>query len=138
MFLVQTCADAEIKRQDRVENKWICWQRRLGYMPWATIQQMINSCQGLDNLQGIAMPSNYISANVRMRKATNLDQPSSNPTRAERPMQIVHFDLFGPFKQSSFAGHSYCGVFVDHFLYTWVYTVKNKSEASKSSMLIQL
>jgi hypothetical protein len=129
LFHVQTCADAEIKRHDRVENKWICWHRRLGYMPLATIQQMINSCQGLDDLQGIAMPRNYISANVRMGKATNLDQPSSNPTRAERPMQIVHFDLFGPCKQSSFAGHSYCGVFVDdHSRYTWVYTVKNKSE----------
>jgi hypothetical protein len=44
-------------------------------------------------------------------------------------MQIVHLDLFGPCKQSSFAGHSYCCVFVDdHSHYTWVYTVKNKSE----------
>ncbi len=53
---------------------------------------MINSCQGLDDLQGIAMmPRNYISANVRVGKATNLDQPSSNSTRAEWPMQIVFF-----------------------------------------------
>jgi hypothetical protein len=129
LFHVQTCADAEIRRHDRVENKWICWHRRLGYMPLATIQQMINTCQGLDDLQGIAMPRNYVSANVRMGKATNLDQPLPNLTRAEKPMQIVHFDLFGPIKQPSFAGHSYCGVFVDdHSRYTWVYTVKNKSE----------
>ena len=91
---------------------------------------MINTCQGLEDLQGIAMPRNYISANVRMGKATKLDQPSANPSRAQSPMQIVHFDLFGPCKQSSFAGHSYCCVFVDdHSHYTWVYTVKNKSEA---------
>ena len=108
LFHVQTCADAEIRRHDRVENKWICWHRRLGYMPLATIQQMINTCQGLEDLQGIAMPRNYISANVRMGKATKLDQPSANPSRAQSPMQIVHFDLFGPCKQSSFAGHSYC------------------------------
>ena len=129
LFHVQTCADAEIRRHDRVENKWICWHRRLGYMPLATIQQMINTCQGLDDLQGIAMPRNYVSANVKMGKATNLDQPSPNLTRAQSPMQIVHFDLFGPIKQPSFAGHSYCGVFVDdHSRYTWVYTVKNKSD----------
>jgi hypothetical protein len=61
------------------------------------------------------MPRNYISANVRLGKATNLDQPSLNPTRAESPMHIVYFYRFGPCKQSSFAGHSYCGVFVvDH------------------------
>jgi hypothetical protein len=35
----------------------------------ATIQQMINTCEGLDDLQGIAMPHNFI---VRMGKATNL------------------------------------------------------------------
>jgi hypothetical protein len=69
-------------------------------MPLATIQSMINTCHGLDNLQGIAMPRNYISANVGMGKATNLDQPSPNPTRAESPTQIVHLYLFGPCKQS--------------------------------------
>ena len=118
LFHVQTCADAEIKRHDRAENKWICWHRRLGYMPLDTIQQMINTCQGLDDLQGITMPHNYVSANVRRGGATNIDQLKSNSTRAERPMQIVHFDLFGPCKPS-FAGHCYCCVFVDdHSRYT--------------------
>jgi hypothetical protein len=61
LFHVQNCADAEIKRCDQVENKWICWYRRLGYMPWitVTVQQMINhinTCQGLDYLQGVSMP----------------------------------------------------------------------------------
>ena len=83
LFHVQTCADAKIKRHDRVEYKWIRWHRRLGFTPLATIQQMINTCQGLDALQGIAMPRNYISANVRMGKATNLDQPLLNPTCAQ-------------------------------------------------------
>jgi len=88
-------------------------------MPLATIQQMINTFQGLDDLQGVAMPRNYISANVKVGKATNLDQPSQNLTRAQNPLQVVHFDLFGPCKQASFAGHSHCCVFVDdHSRYT--------------------
>jgi hypothetical protein len=113
LFHVHTCADAEIKRHDRAENKWILWHRRLGYMPFDTIQQMINSCQGLDDLQGISMPRNYISASVKQGKATNMDQPKSIETRADRPLQVVHFDLFGPCKHSSFAGHNYCVVLVD-------------------------
>jgi hypothetical protein len=85
-----------------------------------TIQQIINTCQGLDDLQGTTMQHNYVSANVRRGKATNIDQPKSNSTLGERPMQIVHFDLFGPCK-SSFAGHCYCCVFVDdHSRYTGV------------------
>ncbi len=42
---------------------------------------------------------------------------------------MVHFDLFGSCKHPSFAGHKYCVVLVDdHSRYTWVYTVKNKSD----------
>ncbi len=93
LFHVQTCADADIRRQDRVENKWICWHPRLGYMPLATIQQMINTCQGLDDIQGIAMPRNYISANVRMGKATKLDQPSAIQVCSEPYANCS----FGPF-----------------------------------------
>jgi hypothetical protein len=100
LFHVQTCADADIRRHDRVENKWICWHQRLGYMPLATIQQMINTCQGLDDLQSIEMPRNYVSVNVKMGKETNLDQTPPNLTRAESHMRIVHFDHFGPIKQS--------------------------------------
>ena len=75
------------------------------------------------------MPRNYVSANVRMGKATNLDQPQQNPVRATKPMEIIHCNLFGPCKQPSFVGHIYCCVFVDDFFrYTWVYTMKQKSE----------
>ena len=82
LFHIQTCADNVIRRSERIENKWICWHRRLGYMPLETLKNMVGSCQGLDDLQGVAMPRNYVSANVRMGKATNLDQPQQNPIRA--------------------------------------------------------
>ena len=58
LFHVQTCSDAEIRRSDRVENKWVCWHKRLGYMPFDVLQHMIHSCQGLDDLQGVSMPRN--------------------------------------------------------------------------------
>jgi hypothetical protein len=61
-------------------------------MPLATIQQMINTCQGLDDLQGIAMPNNYISANVGMGKANKLDQPTANPGRARCSFVLPGFD----------------------------------------------
>ena len=31
-----------------------------------------------------------------------MDQPKSIQARADRPLQVVHFDLFGPCKHSSF------------------------------------
>ena len=42
---------------------------------------------------------------------------------------MTHFDIFGPCKQPSFVGHSYCVVLIeDCTQYTWVYTIKRKSE----------
>ena len=113
LFHIHTCADAEIKRHDRKDNLYIVWHRRLGYMPLKTIWMMIDSCQGLNGLRCVPMPRNYVSANVRRGKAVSMDQPKSNPQRADQPLQVVHFDLFGPCKQPSFAGHSYCVVLID-------------------------
>ena len=78
-FHIQTCAEEEVCCSDSIKNKWICWHRRLGYMLLETLKNMIGSCQGLDDLQGVAMLHNYVSANVRMGKATNMDQPQQNP-----------------------------------------------------------
>ncbi len=91
LFHVHTCADAEIKRHDRAENKWILWHRRLEYIQFDTIQQMINSCQGLDDLQGISMPRNYISASVKQGKVPNMDQPKSIETRASANCSVRIF-----------------------------------------------
>ncbi len=96
-------------------------------MPLTTVQQKINTFQRLDELQGISMFHNYISANVMMRKASRLNQLLLNPTHAQGPVQTVCFNLFSPCNQPSFAEHSSCGLFVDdHSHYTQVYTVQNK------------
>ena len=93
-------------------------------MPSATIQMMIDSCQGLDDLWGVQMPRNYVSVNMRSRKATGMmDQPkpkaqADQPQRADQPLQVVHFDFIGQCKQPLFAGHSCCVVLIDNLLST--------------------
>ena len=139
LFHIHTCGEPEIKCHDRAENKWILLHRRLGYIKYAiqhnaTNGQMVKSCQGLDDLQGISMPNKYISANVpvRQEKAINMDRPTLIQARADCSLQAVHLDLFWPCKHTSFAGHkshSYCVdsvVLVDthtRLRYIWVYTV---------------
>ncbi len=68
---------------------------------------MINRSQGLDELQGVAMHRNNIGAIMKMGKASDLDQALPNLNCAHNPLQVVHFDHFGPCKQASFAAHSY-------------------------------
>jgi hypothetical protein len=61
LFHIHTCAKAEIKRHDQAENEWILWHRRFRYMPFDTIQQMVNICQGLDDFKGILILTVFVS-----------------------------------------------------------------------------
>ncbi|KAJ4718987.1 Retrovirus-related Pol polyprotein from transposon TNT 1-94 [Melia azedarach] len=49
--------------------------------------------------------------------------------RAEKPLQLIHSDVFGPVKQPSISGHRYMVTFIDDFSrYVWTFFVKEKSE----------
>ena len=78
LFCIQTCADEEIRCSDLIENKWICWHKWLGNMQLETLKHVISSCQGLENLHGVAMRHNYISQNVQMGEAPTAAVSSLN------------------------------------------------------------
>ena len=51
-------------------------------------------------------------------------------TRATKPLQLVHTDVCGPIKPSSFDKNIYFLIFIDDYSRkTWVYFLKQKSEA---------
>ncbi|KAA0056495.1 copia protein [Cucumis melo var. makuwa] len=55
--------------------------------------------------------------------------PQESSSRARRPLELVHTDLCGSIKPSSFGNNNYFLLFIDDFnRKTWVYFVKEKSE----------
>jgi hypothetical protein len=65
-------------------------------------------------------------------RIAGLNRTDSNPIRADKPLQAVHFDIFGACKIPSFTGHSDCVVLIDDCTrYSCVYTVNNKSNILK-------
>ena len=55
--------------------------------------------------------------------------PKESFTRASEPLQLVHTDVCGPIKPSSFGKNRYFLLFIDDFSRkTWVYFLKEKSE----------
>jgi hypothetical protein len=129
LYAIQTIPECEISRNHRKQNAWIVWHRRLGFMHFETMRAMTSASLGMEELEKIPMPRNYVSPNVKMGKATNIDIPKPNFKRADKPLQRVHMDVLGPTKTPSFNGHHYCCVFVnDCSRYSWCYTMKKKSE----------
>jgi histone deacetylase 1/2 len=50
-----------------------------------------------------------------------------------KPFEVIHCDLWGPAPFSSYYGYNYYITFVDTYTkYTWIYFLKNKSDALKA------
>ena len=55
---------------------------------------------------------------------------SRNSRRARYPLELVYTDLVYPMQVTSIGGYTYFMTFIDDFSHrTWVYFLKNKSEA---------
>jgi hypothetical protein len=94
------------------DNPWIVWQRRLGFMPLPAIRSLVSRSLGLESLDEVPFPKNFIDENIRLGKAINRDKPDPTPPHTSCPMERVSWDLFGPTVPPSFGGHKYCAVFV--------------------------
>ena len=63
-------------------------------------------------------------------KQNRLPFNSKNYRRARYPLELVHTDLVSPMQVTSIGGSTYFMTFIDDFSHrTWVYFLKNKSEA---------
>lgn len=69
-----------------------------------------------------------VCAGCQHSKSHCLPFPNSN-NRASVALKLVHSDLMGPAKSSSYSGFHYVMVMVDDFSrFTWVFFLKHKSE----------
>jgi transposase InsO family protein len=65
-----------------------------------------------------------------MGKQTRNSFKSEVPSRARNQLEVIHFDVCGPFEVSSLGGNKYFISFVDEFSrMMWIYLTKAKSES---------
>ena len=96
------------------------WHARLGHVSYNRIKAMMKKSmlRGLPNLE---VRDNIIYAGCQYGKAHELPYEESR-YRAERPLELIHSDVFGPVKQPS--------TFIDDFSrFVWVDFMKEKSKA---------
>lgn len=116
-------------------NNFELWHRRLGHPNDQTVKIIPKLVNGIFYKDG----PNELSCEVcRTTKSKRLPfTPSSS--RVEKPLDLIHSDLYGPIKTPSFNGEIWAIVFVDDFSrFTVTYPMKAKSEAeSKLSKFIE-
>ena len=100
------------------------WHQRLGH-PHLKIVRRIMATHGLP-----ALDYNKDSFCDACLSSKSHKLPYANsPNQTSRPLELIHFDIWGPSLVLSHLGHKYYVIFVDDFtLYTWMYPLKLKSD----------
>jgi hypothetical protein len=59
--------------------------------------------------------------------------PHKNIMTTDRPLELLHMDLFGPIAYISIDGSKYCLVIVDNYSrFTWLFFLQEKSQTQET------
>jgi transposase InsO family protein len=68
-----------------------------------------------------------------LRKQVGVHHPHKNIMTTDRPLELLHMDLFGPIAYISIGGSKYCLVIVDNYSqFTWVFFLQEKSQTQET------
>lgn len=100
------------------------WHSRFGHPSSTVLQHLLSKC----GLSQVGSSSAAVCASCQQGKSKKLPFPTST-SRASRPLERVHSDVWGPSPISSISGFRFYVLFVDDFSrYCWLYPLCSKSE----------
>jgi hypothetical protein len=104
------------------------WHLRYDHLGYAGLNLLSNK-RMVEGLPRIGNSCDKCEACI-LGKQHRLPFNFGNSRRARYPLELVHTDLVGPMQVTSIGGSTYFMTFIDDFSHrTWVYFLKNKSEA---------
>jgi hypothetical protein len=66
-------------------------------------------------------------------KQVGVHHPHKNIMTIDRPLELLHMDLFGPIAYISISESKYCLVIVDDYsCFTWVFFLQEKSQTQET------
>lgn len=103
-------------------NQAVLWHNRLGYLAPRVVNLVLKSFKLDYSL------SDHVYSACQMAKSHRLPFVLSD-SRAMKPFDLVHSDLWGPSPISSITSVKYFLLFIDDYTrFTWLYLLNNKSE----------
>uniref|UniRef100_A0A803QDW0 GAG-pre-integrase domain-containing protein n=1 Tax=Cannabis sativa TaxID=3483 RepID=A0A803QDW0_CANSA len=113
-----------------VQNNFTLWHNRLGHPSEKVVQTVLRSC----NIPSVNKDSQFsICSACCLGKIHKFPFPKVSSTIISEPLKLVVSDLWGPSHTPSFNGYKYYIHFVDAYSrFTWLYLLKNKSDALKT------
>jgi transposase InsO family protein len=84
-------------------------------------------------LTNVHFEEDRICSTCQVEKQVGVHHPHKNIMTTERPLELLHMDLFGLIAYISIGGSKYCLVIVDDYSrFTWVFFLQEKSQTQET------
>jgi len=112
------------------DKGWL-WHRRLGHVGMRNLQTLVKGGHVV-GLTDVNFSKDRPCSACIAGKMHEKNHPKKSIISTERPLELLHMDLFGPPTYDSLGGKKYCLVIVDDYSrYCWTFYIKKKSETQK-------
>ncbi|KAE8676644.1 hypothetical protein F3Y22_tig00111582pilonHSYRG00249 [Hibiscus syriacus] len=127
MFLINIQNDvAKCLKSCYKDASWL-WHLLFGHLNFGGLE-LLSKKEMVKGLPRINHPDQFCEGCL-VGKQFRKSFPKESDTRAKKPLELIHTDVFGPIKPSSLGNSNYFLLFIDDFSRkTWVYFLKQKSE----------
>jgi transposase InsO family protein len=110
---------------------WL-WHRRLAHVGMKNLHKLLKE-EHILGLTNVHFEKDRICSACQAGKQAGVHHPHKNIMTTDRPLELLHMDLFGPITYISINGSKYCLVIVDDYShFTWVFFLQEKSQTQET------
>jgi transposase InsO family protein len=122
---LDTCLIAKTNRG------WI-WHRRLAHVGMKNLHKLLKG-EHILGLTNVLFEKDRVCSTCQTGKQVGVHHPHKNIMTTDRPLELLHMDLFGSIAYISIGGSKYCLVIVDDYSrFTWVLFLQEKSQTQET------
>jgi hypothetical protein len=110
---------------------WL-WHRRLAHVGMKNLHKLLKG-EDILGLTNVHFEKNRVCSACQAGKQVGAHHPHKNIMTTDRPLELLHMDLFSPIAYISIGGSKYCLVIVDDYSrFTWIFFLQEKSQTQET------
>jgi hypothetical protein len=110
---------------------WL-WHRRLAQVGMKNLHKLLKG-EHILGLTNVHFEKDMVCSACQAGKQVGVHHPHKNIMTTDRPLELLHMDLFGPIAYISIGGSKYCVVIVDDYSrFTWLFFLQEKYQTQEN------
>jgi transposase InsO family protein len=110
---------------------WL-WHRRLAHVGMKNLHKLLKG-EHILGLTNVHFEKDRVCSVCQAGKQVGVHHPHKNIMTTDRPLELLHMDLFGPIAYISIGGSKYYLVIVDDYsCFTWVFFLQEKYQTQET------